>query len=82
MYTNFDTYSMTDLRHNLVEILAGLSSKSVVYLVRNSKPEAAMVDLEYLKALQSAHEDYLDTLEFDKTINLKRVSLAKHKKFR
>lgn len=80
MYTNFDTYSVTDLRQQITNILAGLSAKGFVYLVRNSKPEAAIVDLQYLQLLQKTHEDYLDALEFDKTVGLKRIPLAKHKK--
>lgn len=80
MYTNFDTYSITDLRQQITNILAGLNAKGFVYVVRNSKPEAAIVDLEYLQMLQKTHEDYLDTLEFDKTVGLKRIPLTKHKK--
>lgn len=82
MYTNINTYSITDLRHKTTQILAGLASNGFAYVVRNSKTEAAIVDLGYLQALQIAYEDYSDILEFDRTINLKRISLSKHQKLR
>lgn len=80
MNTNNDTFSITDLRHKTSEVLKQVASKGFVYLVRHSRPEAALVDLEYLNALKSAYEDYLDTIEFDKTINLRRIPLEVHKK--
>lgn len=80
MDTYTDTYSVTDLRHKTNEILKVASAKGMVYLVRRSKAEAAIVDLDYLNALREAYEDYLDTLEFDRTIRLKKIPLAKHKK--
>lgn len=80
MYTNIDTYSVTDLRHKTTQILAGLANKGFAYVVRNSKAEAAIIDLGYLQALQAAYEDYLDILEFDKTINLKRIPLSEHRR--
>jgi PHD/YefM family antitoxin component YafN of YafNO toxin-antitoxin module len=79
MSNYIDTYSVTDLRHKTNEILKLASAKGMVYLVRRSKTEAAIVDLDYLNALREAYEDYLDTLEFDKTIKLKKISLEKHK---
>jgi len=82
MNTNIDTYSVTDLRHRTSEVLKKVAAGGLVYLVRNSKAEAAMIDVDYLSALRQAYEDYLDTLEFDKTITLKRIPLEKHKKVR
>ncbi|OGF98648.1 hypothetical protein A2153_04115 [Candidatus Gottesmanbacteria bacterium RBG_16_38_7b] len=80
MNTLNDTFSVTDLRHKTSEVLDKVAEKGIVYLVRRSKTEAALVDMEYLAALQQAYEDYLDTLEFDQTVSLKRIPLSKHKK--
>lgn len=80
MNTLNDTFSVTDLRHKTNEVLKNASKRGIVYLLRHSKKEAALVDINYLKALQEAHEDYLDVLEFDKTIGMKRISLTQHKK--
>lgn len=80
MNTNIDTFSITDLRHKTSEILRQVASKGFVYLVRHSKTEAAVVDAQYLNALKEAYEDYLDILEYDQTIDLKRISLIQHKK--
>jgi prevent-host-death family protein len=80
MNTSIATYSITDLRHKTSALLKEAGSRGYVYLVRRSKPTAAIVDLAYLAALQEAYEDYLDTLEFDATIGQKRLSLEEHKK--
>lgn len=78
MDTSMDTFSITDLRHKTLKILKQLNQKEIVYLFRRSKPEAALVSLNYLNALQEAYEDYLDILEYDRTIGLKRIPLGKH----
>lgn len=75
-----DTSTITDLRHRTNKVLQKAEEKGYVYLVRRSKVEAAVVDIKYLNALQEAYEDYLDTLEFDNTVNLKRIPLTKAKK--
>jgi hypothetical protein len=80
MNTNNDTYSVTDLRHRTNEVLKQAAAKGFVYLIRHSQVEAAIVDLDYLTALKEVYEDYLDTLEFDKTITLKRIPLENHKR--
>jgi len=80
MDTNIDTFSVTDLRHKTSKVLKKAKEAGYVFLVRRSKTEAAMVDIALLKALQETYEDYLDILEFDKTVGLKRIPLKKHKK--
>lgn len=80
MDTSIDTFSVTELRHKTNQVLKEVDIKGVVYLVKRSKPTAAMVDIAYLRVLQDTYEDYLDTLEFDKTVTLKRVPLEKHKR--
>ena len=80
MNTLIDTFSVTDLRHKTSKVLKEVEKKGFIYLLRRSRPEAAIVNINYLKALQESYEDYLDTIEFDQTIKLKRVSLTKHKK--
>ena len=80
MDTNINTFSVTDLRHKTNRVLKEAAEKGIVYLVRHSKTEAALVDLDYFNALREVYEDYLDTVEFDKTIKLKRISLDKRKK--
>lgn len=80
MNTSTATFSVTDLRHKTNQVLREACEKSYVYLLRRSKAAAAVVDINYLTALQEAYEDYLDSIEFDKTINLKKISLEEHKK--
>lgn len=80
MNANIGSFSVTDLRHKTSEVLEQAESQGFVYVFRHSKPQAAVIELNYLLALQEAYEDYLDTLEFDRTINLKKVSFANHKK--
>ena len=80
MDTSNVTYSVTDLRHKTSKVLKDALELGYVSLVHRSKTKAALVDIEYLKALQEAYEDYLDTLEFDKTIILKKVPFEKHLK--
>lgn len=80
MDTNIVTFSVTDLRHKTSQILKQVASRGLVYLLRRSKLEAALVDPSYLAVLQEAYEDYLDVLEFDRTISLKRIPLEEHKK--
>lgn len=80
MNTPIITSTITDLRHKTNKVLLQAEEKGYVYLLRRSKPAAAVVDIKYLEALQEAYEDYLDTLEFDRTIKLKRIPLSKAKK--
>lgn len=80
MNTTIATSTITDLRHKTNKVLLQAEEKGYVYLLRRSKLTAAVVDIKYLTALQEAYEDYLDTLEFDKTIKLKRTPLVKTKK--
>lgn len=80
MNTLISTSTITDLRHKTNKVLLQAEENGFVYLLRRSKPAAAVVDIKYLEALQEAHEDYLDTLEFDETIKMKRVPLAINKK--
>jgi len=81
MSTYSDTYSVTDLRHNTSEVLEQAIARGYVYLIKNSKRKAALVDADYLTALLEAYEDYMDTLEFDKAIKEKgKISLSDYKK--
>ncbi len=79
MNTQTNTFSVTDLRHKTSQILQKVQDSGIVFVVQHSKIKAAVVDPEYLDALQKAQEDYLDILEFDQTIDLPRISLEKHK---
>lgn len=80
--TNIDIFSVTDLRHKTNKVLKEASEKGIVYLMRHSKAEAAIVNIAYFNALREVYEDYLDILEYDKTIGLKRIPLEKHKDLR
>lgn len=80
MDTNNDTFSVTDLRHQTSNVLNTAHAQGYVILMRNSKPHVALVDISYLKALQEAHEEQLDIVEFDQTNKLKRIPLAQHKR--
>lgn len=80
MNTNLHTFSVTDLRHKTSRVLSEATKRGMVYLVSHSKPKAAVVDIAYFQALQEAYEDYLDILEYDRTISLKRIPLSQHQK--
>lgn len=80
MDTTIVTSTITELRHKTNKVLLKAEERGYVYLLRRSKLTAAVVDIKYLNALQEAYEDYLDTLEFDQTIKLKRTPLTKAKK--
>ncbi|MBU1200777.1 type II toxin-antitoxin system Phd/YefM family antitoxin [Patescibacteria group bacterium] len=77
MYTNLNTYSVTDLRQKTSKILNEAEDNGFVNIVQNSKPKVVVVSPQYLFALQEAYEDYLDNIEFDETINLKRTPFKK-----
>ena len=74
------TLTVTDLRRKSAWALNNLNEEKLFLLLQNSKPKGALVDLQYLKMLQTAYEDYLDVLEFDKTINEKTISWKEYKK--
>lgn len=80
MNTSIATFSVTDLRHKTSKILKEIKEKGYVYIIQRSKTAAAIVDINYLNALKEVYEDYLDILEFDKTVGLKRIPLEDHKK--
>ena len=80
MYTLNNTFSVTDLRQKTTKVLKEVKDTGFAYLLNRSKTQAALVDIDYLTALQEAYEDQVDTAEFDKTIKLKRISLQAYKK--
>jgi len=80
MYTLNNTFSVTDLRQKTTKVLKEVKNTGFAYLLNRSKTQAAIVDIDYLTALQEAYEDQIDTAEFDKTVGLKRISLQAHKK--
>lgn len=82
MGTTIATFSVTDLRHRTKAVLKETRERGYSFIVRRSKPAVAIVDPEYFAALQEAHEDYLDVLEYDVTIGLPRISFFEHKKRR
>jgi len=79
MDTSIVTFSVTDLRHKTNEVLKEAVQRGYAYLLRRSKPAAAVVDINYLAALQEVYEDSLDIAEFDRTVKLPRILLEKHK---
>jgi prevent-host-death family protein len=80
MDTSIATFSVTDLRHKTNTVLKEAVERGYAYLLRRSKPAAAVVDIEYLAALQESYEDYMDILEFDRTVKLPRIPLGEHKR--
>ena len=74
------SFTVTDLRRKSASILKSLDEEKLVLLLQNSKPKGALVDLEYIKMLQEAYEDYLDILAYDSAINEPVVSWKKYKK--
>lgn len=80
MLTIPSSTTVTELRRKSASILKTLADEKLVLLIKNSKPKGALVDLEYLKMLQEAYEDYLDILSFDQAINEPTIAWEKHKK--
>lgn len=80
MDTSIATFSVTDLRHKTNKVLKEAVQRGYAYLLRRSKPAAAIVDIEYLAALQEFYEDSLDIAEFDHTVQLPRIPLGEHKR--
>ena len=74
-----NTISISELKQHPARALNDVVvSQKPKIIVQRSTPKAVIMDIDYFNALQEAYEDYLDTLEFDKTISLKRVSLKHH----
>ena len=80
MYTTNNTFSVTDLRHKTLEVLREVKNSGYVHLINRSKTEAAIVDIDYLNALQEAYEDQMDIQEYKETVGLKRISLEDYLK--
>ena len=80
MLTIPNSTTVTELRRKSASILKSLSNEKLVLLIQNSKPKGALVDLEYLKMLQKAYEEYLDLVTFDKAIDEPVVSWKEYKK--
>lgn len=72
------TYSVTDLRQKTSDVIATAMADGYVHIIQNSKPKVAVVDSDYLSALQEAFEDQMDVKEFDRTIGLPTISLEEH----
>lgn len=79
MLTIPNSTTVTELRRKSASILKTLADEKFLLLIQNSKPKGALVDLEYLKMLQEAYEDYLDILTFDQTIREPTIPWQKHK---
>lgn len=80
MLTIPNTTTVTELRRKSANILKTLADEKLLLLIQNSKPKGALVDLDYLKMLQEAYEDYLDILTFDQALNKPTIGWEKHKK--
>jgi len=79
MMTIPNSTTVTELRRKSASILKTLADEKLLLLIQNSKPKGALVDLEYLKMLQEAYEDYLDILAFDQAVNEPAIPWKKHK---
>lgn len=55
-----NTYSVTELRQKTSAVIKAALEKGYVYIIQNSKAKVAVVDSNYLTAMQEAYEDYLD----------------------
>lgn len=73
-------YSVTDLRQKTTRVIESALINNYVHIIQNSKSKVALVDSGYLRMLQESYEDYLDTLEYDRTVNLPRITLEDHLK--
>lgn len=77
-----NTISVTDLRRKSAEVLDNLEKDKLYLLLQNSKPKGVLVDLEYIKMLQSAYEDYLDIQTFDNRSQEAEVTWKEYKKIK
>lgn len=80
MLTIPNSTTVTELRRKSASILKSLAKEKLLLLIQNSKPKGALVDLEYLKMLQEAYEDYLDISTFDKAVDEPTISWKEYKK--
>jgi len=78
MLTIPNTLSITDLRRESAKILKNLPKEKLYLLIQNSKAKGAIIDIDYLKTLQQAYEDYLDIQTFDKTVKEPSISWQKY----
>jgi PHD/YefM family antitoxin component YafN of YafNO toxin-antitoxin module len=62
------TTTITELRRESAKILKNLPKEKLMLLIQNSKPKGALIDLDYLKMLQEAYEDYMDTIAYDEAV--------------
>jgi len=76
MYTIPNTLTITDLRRQSAQIMKQLPQEKLYLLIQNSKAKGAIIDIEYLKTLQKAYEEYLDILTFDKAMKDKNNSVS------
>lgn len=74
------TVTITDLRRRSAQLLKDLPEERLFLLMQNSQAKGAVVDLDYLKMLQQAYEDYLDILTYDQAIDEPRVSWKAYKR--
>ena len=74
------TVTITDLRRRSAQLLKDLPEEKLFLLMQNSQAKGAVVDLDYLKMLQQAYEDYLDMLTYDQTISESRVPWEEYKR--
>ena len=75
-----NTISVTDLRRKVAEVLEGLEKDKLYLILQNYKPKGVLADLEYIKTLQEAYEDYLDIINFDDRKEESEISWDEYKK--
>jgi len=73
-----NTYSVTDLRHKTNDVIAAAQTKDYVHIIQNSKTPVAVVDSQYLAALQEAYEDSLDIQEVKRVKDEPTITLEEH----
>ncbi len=78
MFTIPNTLTITDLRRKSAQIMKRLPQEKLYLLIQNSKAKGAVIDLDYLKTLQRAYEDYLDIQTFDQRANEPSISWEKY----
>lgn len=72
--------TVTDLRRKSASILRSLDKEKLLLLLQNSKPKGVLVEIEYIKMLQEAYEDYMDILAFDQTLGEPALAWSDYKK--
>ena len=73
---------ITQARGKLGDLAKQAENGHYIILTKGGLPKAVLLNYAYHQALEESYQDYLDVLEYDQTIGLKRIPLSTHKRNR